>query len=66
MLREAVQQQDLIGWWSFLQGRITQKFEHVMEEHYKQITTKKKHNKWMEPRASPGWSDTNGCYYKPQ
>ena len=45
LLSKAVQQQDLIGWWSFLQGRITQKFERAMEEHYKQITTKKKHNK---------------------
>jgi len=55
LLREAVQQQDLIGWWSFLQGRITQKFERAMEEHYKQITTKKKHNKWTRKLIQQIW-----------
>jgi len=55
MLREAVQQQDLIGWWSFLQCRITQKFEHVMEEHYKQITTEKKHNKRTRKLIQQMW-----------
>jgi len=55
MLREAVQQQDLIGWWSFLQGGITQKFERVMEEHYQQITTEKKHNKWTIKLIQQMW-----------
>ena len=55
LLREAVRQQDLIGWWSFLQGRITQKFEQVMEEHYKQIHTKKKHNKWTRQLIQQMW-----------
>jgi len=55
MLQEAVQQQDLIGWWSFLQGRITQKFEQVMEEHYQQIVTEKKHNKWTRKLIQQMW-----------
>jgi len=55
MLREAVQQQDCIGWWSFFQGRITQQFERVMEEHYNQITTKKKHNKWTRQLIQQMW-----------
>jgi len=55
MLHEAVQQQDRIGWWSFLQGRITQKFERVMEEHYNRITTEKKHNKWTRKLIQQMW-----------
>jgi len=55
LLRKAVQQQDLIGWWSFLQGRITQQFKRVMEEHCGQITTKKKHNKWTRKSIQQMW-----------
>ena len=55
LLREAVQQQDLIGWWSSLQGQISQKFERIMEEHYKQILTRKKHNKWTRTLIQQIW-----------
>jgi len=55
LITEAVQQQDQIGWWPFLQGRITKKFEHVMEEHYKSITTRKKHHKWTRTLIQQLW-----------
>ena len=45
-VRAAIKAQDKIGWWSFLQGRITVEMEAVVAEQYRRTSSKKKHNKW--------------------
>jgi hypothetical protein len=54
-VREAIAAQDQIGWWSFLQGRITSDMEKVVAEQYRRTNSKKKHNKWMTNLIKQLW-----------
>ena len=54
-IREAVQEQDRIGWENFLLGRMSKKFLQAQQAHYSNLNSQKTGNSWATKLIRQGW-----------
>ena len=52
---EAIEEQDSIGWWNFLLGRVSRKFAEVQSEHFKSIQSRRTGRPWLTGLIRQVW-----------
>ena len=55
LLQEAIAEQDEIGWWNFMLGRISKKFALIQDLHFKSIGSKKGGGVWARKLIKHVW-----------